>query len=345
MRLVADVRVAARGLNLQLTVESGETVAILGPNGAGKSTLLAVLAGLLRPDGGSAALGDTVLFDDTSWRPPYDRGVSLLAQEPLLFPHLSVLDNVAFGPRSQGTGRAASRTEAMRWLREVEAVEFADRRPSELSGGQAQRVAVARALATDPRLLLLDEPMAALDIAVTPAMRRTLRRVLTGRSAIIVTHNVLDALMLADRTIIVEAGAVVEMGPTREVLERPRSAFGAGLAGLNLVTGVSIEGGLETTAGLRLSALAEVPLGLAQEAAAVFSPRAVSVFVVQPSGSPRNVLPVTITDLEQRGELISVRAGQLSADITAAAAADLDLIPGLRVFFVVKSTEVTLYPR
>ena len=345
MSLFADVRVASRGLNLQLAVADGETVAILGPNGAGKSTLLAVLAGLLRPDGGSATLGDAVLFDHTSWRPPYDRGVSLLAQEPLLFPHLSVLDNVAFGPRSQGNGRAASRTEAMRWLREVEAEDFAHRRPAELSGGQAQRVAVARALATHPRLLLLDEPMAALDIAVTPAMRRTLRRVLTGRSAIIVTHNVLDALMLADRTIIVEAGGVVEAGPTRDVLERPRSAFGAGLAGLNLVTGTSVKGGLVTPEGLRVSALADQPLGVGLDAAAVFSPRAVSVFVDEPSGSPRNVVPVVVSDLDQRGELVSVRADHLSADITAAAAADLDLIPGMRVFFVVKSTEVTLYPR
>ncbi|GAA1107695.1 sulfate/molybdate ABC transporter ATP-binding protein [Arthrobacter flavus] len=345
MSLVADVQVASRGLHVQLTVERGETVAILGPNGAGKSTLLAVLAGLLRPDGGSATLGDTVLFGDRVWLPPYDRGVSLLAQEPLLFPHLSVLDNVAFGPRSRGEGRAAARAEALRWLQEVEAEEFADRRPSELSGGQAQRVAVARALATHPQLLLLDEPMAALDIAVTPAMRRTLRRVLTGRSAIIVTHNVLDALMLADRTIIVQAGEVVEMGSTREVLERPRSAFGAGLAGLNLVIGTSVGGGLVTVEGLRLSALAEQPLPEGQEAAAVFSPRAVSVFVEAPSGSPRNVVPVTVSDLDQRGELVSVRAGHLSADITAAAAADLDLVPGMRVFFVVKSTEIALYAR
>ena len=345
MSLLADVQVASRGLDVQLTVGQGETVAILGPNGAGKSTLLAVLAGLLRPDGGSATLGDTVLFGGHTWLPPYDRGVSLLAQEPLLFPHLSVLDNVAFGPRSRGGGRAAARAEALRWLQEVEAEEFADRRPSELSGGQAKRVAVARALATHPQLLLLDEPMAALDIAVTPAMRRTLRRVLTGRSAIIVTHNVLDALMLADRTIIVQAGEVVEMGPTREVLERPRSAFGAGLAGLNLVTGASVKGGLATVDGLRLSALAEQPLAEGQEVAAVFSPRAVSVFVSAPSGSPRNVLPVTVSDLDQRGELVSVRAGHLSADITAAAAADLDLVPGMQVYFVVKSTEVTLYPR
>ncbi|MBP2216351.1 sulfate/molybdate ABC transporter ATP-binding protein [Arthrobacter sp. CAN_C5] len=345
MSLVADVQVASRGLDVQLTVEKGETVAILGPNGAGKSTLLAVLAGLLRPDSGSATLGDITLFGAHDWLPPYARGVSLLAQEPLLFPHLSVLDNVGFGPRSRGESRAASRTEALRWLQEVEAEEFADRRPSELSGGQAQRVAVARALAIHPRLLLLDEPMAALDIAVAPAMRRTLKRVLTGRSAIIVTHSVLDALMLAHRTIIIQSGRVVEAGPTREVLERPRSAFGAGLAGVNLVTGTSTPGGLVTGDGLRLSAVAEEPLPAGQEAAAVFSPRAVSVFVVEPSGSPRNVLPVVVSDLEQRGDLVSVRAGHLSADITAAAAADLDLIPGMKVFFVVKSTEIALYPR
>ena len=167
---------------------AGETVAVLGPNGAGKSTLLSIIAGLLRPDAGRAELdGDRVLFDLGAGRahldaPPHPRGTALLAQEPLLFPHLSALDNVAFGPRSAGASSAAARETARHWLAEVDAAALADRRPGQLSGGQAQRVAVARALAADPELLLLDEPMAALDIHAAPLLRRLLKRVLAGRT-------------------------------------------------------------------------------------------------------------------------------------------------------------------
>ena len=172
-----------------------------------------------------------------AWTAPHRRGTALLAQEPLLFPHLTALDNVAFGPRSAGAGRAQARETARHWLAEVDAADLAGRRPGELSGGQAQRVAVARALAADPGLLLLDEPMAALDVHAAPLLRRLLKRVLAGRRAIIVTHDVLDAYMLADRVIVLEEGRITEDGPTREVLQRPRSRFAAGLAGLNLVAG------------------------------------------------------------------------------------------------------------
>ncbi len=146
--------------------------------------------------------------------PPHDRKVALLAQEPLLFPHLGVLDNVAFGPRSGGARRRTAHEAARRWLDEVDVADLADRKPGQLSGGQAQRVAVARALAAEPRLLLLDEPLAALDVAVAPALRQTLRRVLADRTVVLVTHDVLDALLLADRVVVLEGGRVVESGPT-----------------------------------------------------------------------------------------------------------------------------------
>jgi molybdate transport system ATP-binding protein len=234
-----EAAVAARGFDVSLTVGPQETVAIMGPNGAGKSTLLAVIAGLLHPDSGSAEVDGRVLFHQAAgrsvWTAPHQRGTALLAQEPLLFPHLTVLENVAFGPRSRGASRHEARKTARHWLRAVEAAELGGRRPGELSGGQAQRVAVARALAADPELLLLDEPMAALDIHAAPLLRRLLKRVLAGRRAIIITHDVLDALMLADRVIVLEGGSITESGPTREVLQRPRSRFVAGLAGLNLV--------------------------------------------------------------------------------------------------------------
>src|SRR5690625_4282887 len=196
--------VEQRGVDVDLTVRSGETVAVLGPNGAGKSTVLGLIAGLVRPDRGRALLDGTPLFDldgpgSPVWTPPHARAAALLAQDALLFPHLTVVDNVAFGPRSAGWSRTDSREQARRWLDEVDALDLARRRPAQLSGGQAQRVAVARALAATPHVLLLDEPMAALDVTVAPALRQVLRRVLAERTVVLVTHSVLDALLLADR--------------------------------------------------------------------------------------------------------------------------------------------------
>lgn len=353
MTFSLEAVVADRGLDVALSLGPAETVAVLGPNGAGKSTLLSVTAGLLRPDAGRAELDGRTLFElgpgRPRWTPPHRRGTALLAQEPLLFPHLTALENVAFGPRSSGAGRAQARDTARHWLAEVDAADLAGRRPGELSGGQAQRVAVARALAADPGLLLLDEPMAALDVHAAPLLRRLLKRVLAGRRAIIVTHDVLDAYMLADRVVVLDAGRIVEHGPTREVLQRPRSRFAAGLAGLNLVPGTVTATGLRTfaagpVAGLELAGRHDDPAVPGQEGVAAFPPSAVSVFLDLPHGSPRNAVPVTVTDLEPHGDQIRVRAGDLSADVTPAASADLSLAPGARVYFVVKAAAVSIYP-
>ncbi|UKA62921.1 sulfate/molybdate ABC transporter ATP-binding protein [Arthrobacter sp. FW306-04-A] len=353
-----DATVRARNVDISLSLGPAETVAILGPNGAGKSTLLSVAAGLLRPDAGSARLGERVLFNldggSRVWTPPHLRGTALLAQEPLLFPHLSVLDNVAFGPRSAGASRAQSRETARHWLAEVDVTPLAERKPGQLSGGQAQRVAVARALAASPELLLLDEPMSALDIHAAPHLRRLLKRVLSGRRALIITHDVLDALILADRVIVMEKGRIVEEGATREVFRRPRSQFAAGLAGVNLLAGTVTEDGLRTSAATGGASLADsASLHVAghlddeaepgQPGVAAFPPSAVSVFLDAAHGSPRNSFPVAITDLEPHGDHIRVRAGDLAADITPAASAELGLEPGSRVYFVVKATAVQVY--
>ncbi|WP_426997155.1 sulfate/molybdate ABC transporter ATP-binding protein [Pseudarthrobacter sp. N5] len=355
-----DAAVDARRFDVSLTLGPSETVAIMGPNGAGKSTLLAVIAGLLHPDSGQAQLDGTVLFDLAggrgTWTAPHHRGTALLAQEPLLFPHLSALENVAFGPRSAGVSKAKARETAAHWLAEVDAAALALRRPAQLSGGQAQRVAVARALAANPGLLLLDEPMAALDIHAAPLLRRLLKRVLADRRAIIITHDVLDALMLADRVIVLEDGRIVEEGPTRDVLQRPRSSFAAGLAGLNLVTGTVTAQGIRTDAGQDFAGQHDPeagpdgepgPLTPGLAGVAVFPPSAVSVFLTEAHGSPRNSFPVTITDLEPHGDQIRVRAGEaggMSADITPAASADLGLAPGMSVYFVIKAGLVSIYP-
>ena len=336
----------SRGFEASFTLEPGQTLAVLGPNGAGKSTLLAIIAGLLKPDSGRAMLGGRALFDLCSprhtWVAPHSRATALLAQEPLLFPHLDALENVAFGPRSQGASKPASRATARQWLHATDTLALARRRPAQLSGGQAQRVAVARALAAGPDLLLLDEPMAALDIHAAPLMRRLLKHVLAGRNAIIVTHDVLDALMLANAVIVMEHGRITEAGATREVLNKPRSGFAAGLAGLNLLTGVARTEGIETSYGL-VSGTAEETLSPGDPAAAAFRPSAVSVYLDPPHGSPRNLLRATITDLEPHGDAVRVRAGELAADITPAALAELGLVPGMRAFFVLKATAVTIY--
>jgi molybdate transport system ATP-binding protein len=349
MNLHATARFDARDIEVSLDVAEGETVAIIGPNGAGKSSLLAAIAGTLRPDAGTARLGDEVLYDASRWLPAHRRGTALLAQEPLLFPHLSVLDNVAFGPRSRGASRSESRTQARHWLREVDATEHADRRPGQLSGGQAQRVAVARALAAEPRLLLLDEPMAALDVTVVPAMRQMLRRVLADRTAVIVTHDPLDALLLADRVVVIEAGRVTESGPTQDVFTHPRSTFGADLAGLNLVRGRFVDGGVRgadamTVLGVADHAVGDHAVAEGEDAVAVFDPSAVAVFLHPPEGSPRNVFATTIDELEPRGSQVRLRAAGLSADVMASAVAALDLAPGVAVHFVVKASEVRIYP-
>lgn len=366
MSVEVSFAIAERDVDVSFRVATGTTVALLGPNGAGKSTTLAVLAGLLRPERARVVLDDEPLTDDQRWVPPHARRTALLAQEPLLFPHLDVLANVAFGPRSRGAGRASSTATARHWLAEVDAADLADRRPAALSGGQAQRVAVARALAAEPRLLLLDEPMASLDVAVAPALRQLLRRVLAERTTVLVTHHVLDALLLADEVVVLEAGRAVEQGPTAEVLARPRSAFAARFAGLNLLAGTveaiaddgvalrtaesrlihgTVHGPAGTAGTGRTAGEHASPAEVGSAAVAVFRPSAVAVHRDPPGGSPRNVLPVTIEELEPVGDLVRVRGGGLAADVTAAAVAKLGLAPGTAALFVIKASEVVVHPR
>jgi molybdate transport system ATP-binding protein len=344
-------------LDVTLSVAPGEVVAVLGPNGAGKSTLLGVLAGLLRADAGHVRLGEATVAEPVAGVhvQPHRRGVGLLAQQALLFPHLTALANVAFGPRAHGVPRAAAERRARELLDAVDAAELADRRPAQMSGGQQQRVALARALAPRPDLLLLDEPLAALDVDATPAMRALLRRVIreAGQTAVLVTHSALDALVLADRVLVLTDGRTVEQGPTREVLARPRSPFTARIAGLDLVPGTAVPEGLRASDG---TIVAGLPDGVVagEPAVAVFPPAAVAVFDERPHGSPRNVLPVRLAAIEPRGDVVRLRAAPapdgpawvdgLAADITPAAVADLAAEPGAHVWFAVKATEVQVYP-
>jgi molybdate transport system ATP-binding protein len=340
--------VESRGFDVEFDVAAGEVLAVLGPNGAGKSTALHVIAGLVRPDHGEVRVGQRMLTDAAAGIhvATHDRRVGLLLQDALLFPHLNVRRNVAFAPRS-------SHAAAAHWLAEVDAAELADRMPRQLSGGQAQRVALARALAAEPDVLLLDEPLAGLDVAAATAMRKVLRRVLArdGRSAVLITHDLLDVLTLADRVLVLEAGRIVESGSAATVLAVPRSRFGARFAGVNLVGGTAeADGVLTTTWGTKWHGSPGPDVAAGEGAVALFNPAAVAVYRDKPHGSPRNTVEVTVAELDSRGPVIRVRADEqpdgapgLAADITVESAAELRLAPGDRVYFSVKAQEVAVH--
>ncbi|HJT90979.1 MAG TPA: ATP-binding cassette domain-containing protein [Mycobacterium sp.] len=341
--------VESRDVDLEFDVAAGEVLAVLGPNGAGKSTALHVIAGLVRPNSGVVQVGDRVLTDTATGvhMATHDRRVGLLMQDPLLFPHLNVAANVAFAPRS-------SRAAATHWLGEVDAADLADRMPRQLSGGQAQRVALARALAAEPDVLLLDEPLSGLDVAAATAMRKVLRRVLArdGRSAVMITHDLLDVLTLADRVLILESGRIAESGSAAAILATPRSRFGARFAGVNLVGGIADAGGVLTTEwGGAWHGNPGLDVVAGEPAVAVFTPAAVAVYRDEPHGSPRNTVEVTVGELDSRGPAIRVRADPqpdgapgLAADITTESAAEMRLAPGDRIYFSVKAQEVSIHP-
>jgi molybdate transport system ATP-binding protein len=340
-------------LDLRLRVAPGETVALLGPNGAGKTTALRALAGLQELTAGHIVLDGRALDRPgtrsgparTRWTPPEHRRIGVVFQDYLLFPHLNAVDNVAFGPRRRGLGRAEARALAADWLDRVGLREFGKRRPGQLSGGQAQRVALARALATDPALLLLDEPLAALDARTRLDTRAELHRHLAvhAGAAVLVTHDPVDALMLADRLVVVEEGRAVQEGDAEAVTARPRTDYIARLVGLNLYRGkasgrtVRLESGMALTTGEALEG----------EAFAAFAPSAVALFREEPDGSPRNTWRATVSGVHRHGDHLRVQLDgplRTAADVTPAAAAQLGLEAGRAVWAAVKAAEIRAYP-
>jgi molybdate transport system ATP-binding protein len=332
-------------LEADLQVADGEMLAVVGPNGAGKSTLLRALAGLLAIDAGRIAIGGRVVDDPEAqiFVPPEQRGVGFVFQDYLLFPHLSVLDNVAFGLRERGVRRVAARERAARLLGDVGLADKAGVRPGELSGGEAQRVALVRAAAIEPDLLLLDEPLAALDVQTRAETRATLRRTLSGlRGArILVTHDPVDALTLADRLLILENGRIVQTGTTDEIVARPRSAYVADLVGVNLYRGRG-DGELVHVEGATLTAV-EPHHG---RVIAIIAPHSVFVYRERPTGSARNVWPGTIAALDRLGARVRVRidgALPIVAEVTPAAVEALDLREGTAVWTAVKATDIGVF--
>jgi len=335
-------------LDASFSVAPGELLALIGPNGAGKSTILRALAGLLPLDAGRIVLDGEVLDDPVAGilRPAADRPVGVVFQDYLLFPHLSVLENVAFGRRARGEDRHTARAAATAWLERVGLAEYARVRPGALSGGQAQRVALARALASDPRLLLLDEPLAALDAGTRAEVRRDLRTHLASFPGIrvLVTHDPLDAYALADRVAVVEGGQIVQAGTLPEVTAHPRSRYVAELLGINLLEGTVRHGIFRLPDGGELVVTGDAADG---PAFAAVRPHAISLHTTEPGGSPRNVWRGVILDLDRLGDRVRVRVGgpvPLTAEVTAGAFAELGLEPGREVWTAVKATEIETYP-
>jgi molybdate transport system ATP-binding protein len=339
-------RLGTLDLNVELEVRSGELLALLGPNGAGKSTLLRCLAGLEPIDSGRITI-DGVCVDDPGddvFVQPEARPIGFVFQDYLLFEHMTLLENVAFGLRSRGTPKGEARATARLWIERVGLGDYIDERPRALSGGQAQRAALARALAPDPRVLLLDEPLAALDAGTRGSVRRDLRRHLATFEGmrVLVTHDPVDAYALADRVAVLDAGRIVQTGTLAEVTAHPRSRYVADLVGVNLVTGTVTDGVLVTPDGVRI-VIADAPSG---PAFAVIRPQSIALHRDTDPGSPRNVWPGTVTDIDRLGDRVRVGIHgplTLTAEITTAALDSLGLHAGDDVLAAVKATDIEAY--
>ena len=333
-------------LDALLHVPSGSVLALLGPNGAGKSTALRVIAGLLPASAGHVRVGERTWEDRATGvrLATEQRSIGVVFQDYLLFPTMTARDNVAFGLRAKGLDKGAARDIADGWLARVGLVEQASQRPAQLSGGQAQRVALARALATTPEVLLLDEPLAALDAGTRMSVRGDLRRHLGefGGATVLVTHDPLDALILADQVAVIEGGVVVQTGTPQEITRNPKTRYVAQLVGLNLFAGKSAGTSVRLPSGAEL-VTSETHYG---EVFVVARPSSISVHRDVPHGSPRNVWAAKIATVEQHGDLVRLFVNgppDVAVDVTPAAMAELQLGVDERVWLSVKATDLTVY--
>lgn len=344
MTLTANVqvKVGTGSIGASLEVGRGEVVVLLGPNGAGKTTLLRAIAGLLGPVG-TVVLDDRVL-DGDRFVEVEDRNLGVVFQELLLFPHMTVDENIAFAALSSGASRQDARTRTDRFIERLELQGLRSKKPGQLSGGEKQRVALARALGTEPAALLLDEPFAALDAASRVAVRRLLVdhvRTFDGPT-ILVTHDPLEALVLADRIIVLEEGRVVQEGMPEDLRSQPRSPYVASVVGINLFAGTSSSARIAID-GMKLVA-AEAPEG---QVLVAIHPRAVAMHRDRPEGTPRNVWRGHVRSVDDEGDRLRVRVGgdlDIVSEITPSAKAELQIAEGSEVWLSVKATEIVVYP-
>jgi len=347
LTLRGTTRVGDFLVDIDLTVERRETVALVGPNGAGKSTVISTIAGLESLESGQLSV------DGTPWDEPAAgvfvrpevRRVGLVFQRYRLFEHLTALENVAFGLRASGTTRRDARAAAADQLHALALGDVGERRPASLSGGEAQRVALARALVLQPSVLLLDEPMAALDASIRGVLRRDLRRWIgeVDGHRLIVTHDPVDAHALADRVVVLEAGRVTQRGTLSELAAAPRSNYVADLVGTNIVRGELSGGSVATATGTTLSIGAHE----AQDGPviATIRPAAVALHRHQPEGSPRNVWSTTIDTVDVSHGRVRVRVGAplaLAVELTSGGFDSLEAEPGDEVWASIKASEIAV---
>ncbi len=329
-------------VDVSLRADPGEVVGVVGPNGAGKTTVLRVLAGL---EPGEAGTEVSVDGQRVEGERPHLRPLTYVASDLMLFPHLDVLGNVAFGMRARGLRRKPAEARAREVLASLGVGDLSARKPKELSAGQSQRVALARALVLRPEVLLLDEPLAALDAQTRVHVRALLRADLAvfGGVTLLVTHDPVDALALADRLLVLEKGRVVQDGTPREVARQPRTPYVARLVGLNLLRGVAADYRVRLPSGAELT-VTDPAVG---EVYVAFAPSAVAVHRTRPEGSPRNVFQGRLSGFEPQGERVRLDvegAVPMLADVTMDAVAALGLGPGVDVWVSVKAVETTVYP-
>jgi molybdenum ABC transporter ATP-binding protein len=338
--LQLDVSVPLRSFRLELALAvDGETVALVGPSGAGKTTVLRAVAGLMRPERGRIALGDEAWFDSTArvHRPPEQRSVGYVFQDYALFPHLSVERNVRFG----GKARAAE------LLERLGLSALAHARPGELSGGERQRVGLARALARDPRVLLLDEPLSALDAHTRTTVRLELQELLRGFGlpTLLVTHDFEDAAALADRVGVVLDGKLLQVGTPAELAGHPADPFVAALTGGNLLPGRARPGpdGLTEIVLDGGGVVYSTDEGSGR-VGVVVHPWEISLAREAPHDSALNHLAGTVASVVPLGNRVRVRVGPITAEITAASALRLGLRAGEPVVAGFKATGARLVP-
>jgi molybdate transport system ATP-binding protein len=338
--LLLDLSLPLRAFALELALDVGaETVALVGPSGAGKTSLLRAIAGLMRPERGTIAVGEDVWFDAQRRidRRPEQRSVGYVFQEYALFPHLSVERNVTFGGGS-----------ADGLLRRLRIEHLARAKPSELSGGERQRVALARALARDPLVLLLDEPMAALDPHTRGSVRAELHDLLRelGLPTLLVTHDFEDAAVLADRVGVLVDGRLRQLGSPAELLGTPADAFVATFAGANVLSGIA-EPGADGLTSVRLDD--RTTIYSADEAVGavdvVVYPWDVSLALAEHADSALNLIAGDVLSVAQVGNRVRIRLAAMTAEVTMRSAERLELRPGAHVVASFKATATRLLPR
>jgi molybdate transport system ATP-binding protein len=355
---VLELRVASRRgeleLDLAFQARAGVTTVIVGESGAGKTSVLRLAAGLDRPVRGQVVL-DGEVYTDTAVGvhvPPWRRSVGYVSQDYALFPHLSVAENVAFGLRAAGVSRGEVERRVAGVLERTGIAALKRRRPATLSGGQQQRVALARALVLNPRLLLLDEPLAALDLQTRRQVRGELRRLLREleTTTLYVTHSPMEALLFGDRIVVLEAGRISQTGDRDQLLRHPRSRYVAELVGTNFFAG---RAAATTEAGATVrTADGALAITRAEDAADLFvtvDPREITLHTQPPEGSAQNVFSGAILELAPEppaGERVRVVLGTrppLVAEVTREAVATLGLIEGITVHASFKATGIRAY--